>query len=130
MNAKVIKRSLGITFNTSSKTEILVWAPYANEVAILLDDNSIIPLKKQELGYWKEITDKIKPGDLYKIKLDNEKGLPDPASLSQPNGVHGQSQAVDLKSFKWNDNAHENIPLEEYIIYEIHTGTFTPEGTF
>lgn len=55
---------------------------------------------------------------------------PDPASLAQPDGVHGTSQAINIKNFEWTDSQWKNIPLEEYILYEIHTGTFTPQGTF
>ncbi|GAB3255680.1 malto-oligosyltrehalose trehalohydrolase [Larkinella harenae] len=55
---------------------------------------------------------------------------PDPASLAQPEGVHGPSEAIDTTSFEWHDQNWANYDLEEYILYELHTGTFTPEGTF
>jgi maltooligosyltrehalose trehalohydrolase len=61
--------------------------------------------------------------------LNEEKQLPDPASLSQPEDVHGPSQAVD-HVFPWTDDEWKNLPLEAYILYELHTGTFTPEGNF
>ncbi|HEX8356695.1 MAG TPA: malto-oligosyltrehalose trehalohydrolase, partial [Segetibacter sp.] len=72
----------------------------------------------------------IQPGDLYKIILDGEKELPDPASQSQPEGVHGPSLAVQHHNFKWSDNDWKNLPLEEYVLYELHAGTFTASGTF
>jgi maltooligosyltrehalose trehalohydrolase len=56
--------------------------------------------------------------------------LPDPCSLSQPDGVHGPSRALDLKDFSWTDEHWKNHPLEAYILYELHTGTFTGSGTF
>ncbi|WP_229364499.1 malto-oligosyltrehalose trehalohydrolase [Fibrella aestuarina] len=56
--------------------------------------------------------------------------LPDPASLSQPEGVHGLSRAVDTGTFPWEDTGWVNPPLAQYLLYELHTGTFTPEGTF
>ena len=130
MELKVEERTHGITFNEKGEAEIGVWAPLQKSVAISLANNSKLPLIKDEWGYWKASTNKIKPGDLYKVVLDDDKELPDPASLSQPEGVHGHSQAIDLKDFKWTDNQWNNLPLHEYIFYELHTGTFTPEGTF
>lgn len=130
MAPKTSKRLLGINFDNHQNASILVWAPYAELVEIVMADKAPIPLIKNEFGYWSASSNTIKPGDLYKVRLDKEKELPDPASLSQPEGVHNQSQATDLTAFKWEDADWQNIPLEEYIIYELHTGTFTPEGTF
>ena len=67
---------------------------------------------------------------MYRVQLDNNSPSPDPTSLAQPGGVHGPSQALCLSSFAWSANDWNNIPLEDYIIYELHTGTFTEEGTF
>ncbi|MEJ6981830.1 malto-oligosyltrehalose trehalohydrolase [Pedobacter sp. P351] len=130
IRAKICKRSVGINFNDQKQADISVWAPYAKHVEILLPEKPSIALEKDEFGYWSGRTDTIKEGELYKIRLDNEKELPDPASLSQPDGVHGFSRAIDLSNYRWQDNEWQNIPLEEYIIYEVHTGTFTDEGTF
>lgn len=129
MKTKASKRSIGINFDKSGQAEILVWAPYAKKAEIALADKTSIPLQKAEHGYWTEVTNKIKAGDLYKVKIDG-KEFPDPASLSQPNGVHEASQAIDLHNHRWQDSQWKNIPLEEYILYEVHAGTFTPEGTF
>jgi maltooligosyltrehalose trehalohydrolase len=71
----------------------------------------------------------IFPGDLYLFRLDN-KEHPDPASYFQAQGVHGPSQVVDHQSFHWNDSEWRGIPLSDMIMYELHVGTFTPEGTF
>ena len=59
-----------------------------------------------------------------------ERQFPDPVSRWQPEGVHGPSRIVDAASFPWSDQDWRGIPLEDYLIYELHTGTFTPEGTF
>lgn len=124
------KRSVGINFSKEGKAEVSIWAPLAEKVAVAISQtNNTIELAKDELGYWKAVTGEIKPGDLYKILL-NEKEYPDPASLSQPEGVHGPSKAINLNDFKFNEAGWNNLPLEEYIIYELHTGTFTPDGTF
>lgn len=123
--------SLGVKFNETGKATVSVWSPEAKAVAVyLIASQCQLPLRKEEYGYWQLETDEIKPGELYKFILDHEKELPDPASLSQPEGVHGPSQAIDLSAFAWTDKAWKNIPLEEYILYELHIGTFSPEGTF
>jgi maltooligosyltrehalose trehalohydrolase len=62
--------------------------------------------------------------------FDDGTTRPDPVSRSQPHGVHGPSQIVDPGAFAWSDQDWKGIALEDYIFYELHTGTFTPEGTF
>ncbi len=64
------------------------------------------------------------------LRLDGERERPDPVSRWQPQGVHRPSRIVDPNSFRWSDQAWKGIPLKDFIIYELHTGTFTPEGTF
>jgi maltooligosyltrehalose trehalohydrolase len=125
----VTKRGIGINFSTDGKAVINIWAPLAKEVTVIADKRNI-PLQKSEFGYWQATTGELPEGALYKIKLDEGEALPDPTSLSQPEGVHGQSQAVNLARLNHAGNDWGNIPLEDYIIYELHTGTFTGEGTF
>lgn len=123
-------RQPGVRFK-EGKADVTLWAPNAKRVELLLlKQNLRLPMVENELGYWTITTDALAPDDLYRFVLDSEKELADPASLLQPQGVHGHSQAVDINSFKWSDESWNNIPLEDYIIYELHTGTFTPEGTF
>jgi maltooligosyltrehalose trehalohydrolase len=125
------KRSIGVNFNAQGEAEIKLWAPKAKTVELLLNaDNKKYPLKEASYGYWLLTTPNLKPGDLYQFVLDGKKQLPDPASLAQPESVHGASQAIDLSAFQWNDQAWQNYPLADYLLYELHTGTFTPEGTF
>jgi maltooligosyltrehalose trehalohydrolase len=127
----VSKHSLGVRFNRKGQAEVTVWAPMAEEVALSLgSSNTSIPLHREELGYWKASTDKLKPGDTYMIELNGKTKRPDPASLAQHEGVHGPSKAVDTKDFTWTDAQWNNLALKDYIIYELHTGTFTSEGTF
>lgn len=127
----VSKRSLGINFNSNGKAEVLVWSTSAQKVALKLTaTDTILPLIQEEHGYWKGSFDELKPDDLYQFVLDGEKEFPDPTSLSQPEGVHGPSQAIDIKNFDWTDATWNNIPLDQYFLYELHTGTFTPQGTF
>ncbi|GAB3960962.1 malto-oligosyltrehalose trehalohydrolase [Spirosoma harenae] len=124
-------RLIGVTFPAGNQATVRVWAPLANHVALHLHESSKkLPLVREELGYWTLKTDEIKPGDLYTIILNEEAEHPDPASLSQPQGFYGPSQAIDITTFYWEDQSWVNPPLEDYLIYELHTATFTPEGTF
>ena len=127
----VDKHSLGVTFPHPGQTHVLVWAPLPEQVGIKrVGGSETLPLQKTDLGYWCLTTDQIRPGDWYNLILDGERTYADPASLSQPEEVHGPSEALDLSSFRWGDQSWVNPPLESYLLYEIHTGTFTPEGTF
>lgn len=123
------RRTLGVNFSADGRAEITVWAPLKENISVVAN-GAIIPLEKNEWGFWKGVTNDIKPGDFYNLLVDNKKKLPDPASLSQPQGVHGPSQALDVGQFLWTDKNWKNPPLDEYIFYELHTGTFTAEGSF
>ncbi|TSJ41032.1 malto-oligosyltrehalose trehalohydrolase [Mucilaginibacter corticis] len=119
----------GIRFQNGSAT-IVVWAPRAKSVALhLVKHNSQLSLAAKKRGYWELETTQIQPGDLYKVVID-EQFFPDVASVAQPEGVHGPSQALDLAHFERTGTAWENPALDKYIIYELHTGTYSPEGTF
>jgi maltooligosyltrehalose trehalohydrolase len=123
------KRTLGVNFDKGDAI-IKVWAPKAKQVDLVLQQGRNLALEQTEHGYWELRTKDIQTGDRYKFLLDKEKELPDPASLSQPEGVHGSSEALDVKQYKWSDDAWANTALEHYIIYELHAGTFTPESNF
>ncbi|MGG7665531.1 malto-oligosyltrehalose trehalohydrolase [Dyadobacter sp. BHUBP1] len=125
------KRATGVTFDISGVASVVLWAPRAKRVELLIPGkDKTISLIGKELGYWTAETRDLQSGDLYFFELDGRRQLPDPASLSQPDDVHGASQALDLSSFEWKDDGWQQYPLKDYIIYEIHIGTFTPEGTF
>ena len=124
----ISRRRIGVNF-CEGRADIRLWAPEASSVALKnLSGNKLIGLNKQEFGFWGATTGAISPGDRYKFLLNGQDEFPDPASLSQPEGVHGASEAMDLNEFRWNDKSWKNIPLQKYILYELHTGTFTPEG--
>ncbi len=129
MDINIYKRTIGVNFNEDSLAEIVLWAPLAEKVEIKFD-GKILPLHKAERGYWQLTTTELKPGMRYGFAIDGNAPLPDPASVYQPDGVHGQSAAEQLHSFKWTDESWRNPELGNYIIYELHTGTFTQEGNF
>lgn len=123
-------RTLGVVPANDGTVHIKIWAPIANAVGIkVIKNGHILPLDRTDLHFWTAQTDTLQVGDLYKVIVDN-KELPDPASVAQPEGVHGPSAVRDLHSHSWRNTAWKNIPLEEYIIYELHTGTFSEPGTF
>lgn len=130
MRTKVEKKTLGVNLEEDGKAKIKVWSPLSSSLDLLLiKENKTIKLEKDESGYWRGETDEIRPGDLYKFVVDKDQPLPDPASVSQPDGVHGPSQVVDL-NYDWKAKEWNYLPLEEYIIYELHTGTFSETGDF
>ena len=107
-----------------------VWAPLARriEVHLLGRDNRIVPLQLSPRGYHEAVIQNVAPGDHYFYRLDEANERPDPASRFQPEGVHGPSQVVD-QHFEWHDQNWFGIPLENYVLYEMHVGTCTSEGT-
>jgi maltooligosyltrehalose trehalohydrolase len=85
---------------------------------------------RDTLGYWTARLEQAKAGMRYLFRLDGTAIYPDPASVCQPEGVHGASELANLMSFKWTDTGWRGITLENMIIYELHVGTFSPEGNF
>lgn len=112
------------------ETQFNVWAPQAERVFVVSDNDIRIELFKADRGYWQGKTGILKEGDLYKIEIDGKSLLPDPASVSQPEGVHGLSEILDLTGFRWTDQHWMNHPLHQYIIYELHCGAFSESGDF
>jgi maltooligosyltrehalose trehalohydrolase len=123
------KRTIGVTVN-QNLAHILLWSPYADSVELIFNDQTTLPLFKQEYGYWCNKTSQLKVGDHYEFLINEKRKLPDPASLSQPLGVHAASGVIDEQAFDWTDQSWKNPELHSYIIYELHTGTFTEEGNF
>jgi maltooligosyltrehalose trehalohydrolase len=123
--------TIGATFLGQTATRFTVWAPFREQVAVHLirPRDQILPLRKDERGYFVGTENDIPAGSQYYFRLDDECEYPDPASRFQPDGVHGPSQ-VTGREFPWRDDRWQGLPLQNYIIYELHVGTFSPEGTF
>jgi maltooligosyltrehalose trehalohydrolase len=115
----------------AQRTRFTVWAPHRRKVELHLNPpgGRFVPLAKSATGYHSAIVPKTPPGTRYLYRLDGELERPDPASRFQPDGVHGPSAVVD-PAFPWTDGQWTGIPLRDYVIYELHVGTFTPAGTF
>ena len=123
------KRTLGATVLPDGSVEIRVWAPLKERVE-LESGGRRYRLSAEEGGYWTMYNKDLKAGDRYNLRADSSGPFPDPASLAQPEGVHGTSMIVDTARFQWSDESWQNPSLDNYILYELHTGTFSPEGTF
>ena len=124
-------KSIFPVFSDEGTCKFNVWAPKAKSVHLVLQGpEKTIVMNQQDFGYWSLQLENISPETRYKYMIDVKESFPDPASLSQPGGVHEASEVINLKDFDWTDHNWKNIPLKEMIQYELHTGTFTPEGTF
>lgn len=91
---------------------------------------SVHPLQPEEGGYFCGLVPDAAAGTLYRYRLDGGEAYPDPASRFQPEGPHGPSQVVDPGAFRWTDGGWRGVPLPGQVVYEMHIGTFTPEGTW
>ena len=111
-----------------------VWAREARQVEALVwtadEPPRTVPLALDASGYYHGVDHQGQAGDLYKYRLDGANEYPDPASRYQPEGVHGRSMVIDPRQFQWHDFEWSLPPLRNLVIYELHIGTFTPEGTF
>jgi maltooligosyltrehalose trehalohydrolase len=115
-----------------------VWAPKAHDVDLVLEESAVKdakrsfhPLTREEGGYFSGAVS-AGPGALYRFRIDGnpEHFHPDPASRFQPHGPHGSSCVVDHTQFEWTDSAWRGVKLKGQVIYEMHVGTFTKEGTW
>ncbi len=96
---------IGADYHGLGKCEFTVWAPLLKEVSVQIvsPQKRIIPMEKDDEGYWKVTASDIELGTLYFYKLEGNIERPDPASKFQPQGVHGPSQIIDSGAFAWND---------------------------
>jgi maltooligosyltrehalose trehalohydrolase len=116
----------------SGRCEFTVWAPFRSkiELQLIAPRKEIIPMTKSERGYWSAAIDDESEEITYRYLLDGALSRPDPASRHQPDGVHGASRISRREAFRWEDEGWKGIPLSDSSFYELHVGTFTPEGTF
>jgi maltooligosyltrehalose trehalohydrolase len=116
---------------TDRAVHFRLWAPKTETVSVVLNEDTTLPMKRTSDGWYELVTSDAKVGTLYKFSLGpNGLQVPDPASRYQPLDVHGPSEVIDSGRYVWRDGAWEGRPWEECVLYEIHIGTFTSQGTF
>jgi maltooligosyltrehalose trehalohydrolase len=126
-------RRAGATSAPDGSTRWRVWAPRAGRVDLVLVDGTkrrVHPMSRGEAGDFSATLRDIPDGQRYTYRLDGGAERPDPCSLWQPEGVHGPSAVVRPETFTWTDARWGGVPRRHLVFYELHVGTFTPEGTF
>ncbi len=123
--------SVGSHYLGNNHSFFRVWAPQAStvELRIVYPKERLVPLVNAGQGYFQAQVEDAGPGTRYLYRLGHNVERPDPASRFQPHGVHGPSQIID-RSFSWDDPCWFGLPLRDYIVYELHVGTFSRAGTF
>ncbi len=110
-----------------------VWAPAARRVDLVLIDGAArrtVAMRPEAGGYHRHRGANVPEGQRYAFRLDDGPERPDPCSLWQPEGVHGPSAIVRPDRFSWTDGGWTGVRREDLVFYELHVGTFSPEGTF
>ncbi len=135
-SVRIAEGPLGANRLPSGEWEFLLWAPHTRRACIHLlgptkqnVEMARVETGGEDRGYFSAVMDADEAAR-YLYRLDGSRELPDPASRFQPEGVHGPSQLVDPSTFEWTDSGWTGLPLERSIFYELHVGTYTPEGTF
>ena len=121
----------GAELTEQGKVRFRLWAPAAHTVELVLHD----PKRSLQVpalgdGWYELTTGEARAGSRYGYRIDGRMEVPDPASRSNPDDVHGPSEVIDSTAFEWDDQAWRGRPWHEAAIYELHVGTFSPEGTF
>jgi len=106
-----------------------VWAPGHRRVAVVTDGEPR-PLQADDDGYFSGLVQGAGAGTRYRFRLDGAEAFPDPVSRWQPDGPHGDSVVIDPRAFRWTDDDWRGVPATRHVCYEMHVGTFTPEGTY
>ena len=121
----------GAETRDDGRTRFRLWAPSAKSVELVLGrkPGRMLEMPAQS-GGWRELVTDAPPGTPYRYRVNGELEVPDPASRYNPEDVHGPSVVVDPRAFEWRDEKWRGRPWSEAVIYELHVGTFSPDGTF
>ena len=121
--------SFGAELWADARVRFRLWAPPHREVQIELDGETVA-MKPIGEGWHELVTDRARAGTQYRFVLPDGLRVPDPASRYQPEDVHGPSEVVDPAAYAWRDADWNGRPWQEAVVYELHIGAFTPDGTF
>src|SRR5712692_6991570 len=136
--ARICRRyPIGAELIGANKTHFRVWAPKAQDVDLVIEESAeknakrtFHPLEAEDEGYFFGVAN-VGTGSFYRFRINKAEHFhPDPASRFQPHGPHGSSCVVDPTTFPWTDANWPGLKMKSQVIYEMHIGTFTPEGTW
>src|SRR5580658_88438 len=124
--------AIGAELASGGNVHFRVLAPKRKTVEVIFDrpERRAVTLQRDGAGYFAGLAEEAGAGALYKYRLDGQEEYPDPASRFQPDGPSGWSQVVDPHSFRWSDGHWPGLRIQGQIIYEMHVGTFTRQGTW
>ena len=126
-----LEKSWGAELLPDGRARFRVWAPGQSSVAVLAVDTDVSePMSRDSDGWFTHETDLIATGGAYAFVLNDGMRVPDPASRAQASDVHGPSLLVDPLAYRWKCKDWRGRPWSEAVVYELHTGTFTEDGTF
>jgi maltooligosyltrehalose trehalohydrolase len=123
----------GAEIESDGAVRFRLWAPGARRVAVVLHDSAPQKLEMKrsgDEGFFELVTNAARAGSRYRYQIDDGLEVPDPASRFNPEDIQGPSLVVDPNAFEWTDSAWKGRPWNEAVVYELHVGTFSPEGTF
>jgi maltooligosyltrehalose trehalohydrolase len=121
----------GAELTDDGRVRFRLWAPGAKQVDVtLIEGERTLPMTPLGKGWYELVTDQAQAGSLYRYRINGERPVPDPASRRNPQDVHGPSEVLDPTDFDWTDDGWQARPWPEAVVYELHVGTFSPEGTF
>ena len=124
----------GAELDAEGGARFRLWAPSAKQVDLVLQSAAttaaIQTLQRLDDGWYELRLPGIGAGARYRYRIDGELDVPDPAARFNPEGVHGPSEIIDPNAFEWQDDGWRGRPWCEAVVYELHVGAFTPEGTY
>ena len=119
----------GATVLPGGGVRFRLWAPAANAVDLSFQ-GQFIPMERREENFFEKTIPAAKAGDLYRYRIDRGPQVPDPASRFQPQDAEGPSEVIDPAAFPWEDDGWKGRPWEEAVVYELHVGSFSQEGSY
>ena len=120
----------GAAVEGDGRVRFRLWGPSHETIKIKLDDRAPVPMQAKEDGWHELVTGEAGPGTRYNFELPDGLNVPDPAARFQSGDVHGQSEVIDPAAHAWTDMFWPGRRWQEAVVYELHIGTFTPQGTF
>ena len=131
MTRRVHRLPQGADIHAAGGVRFRLWAPIHAQVRLALEDlGQVIAMRSLGDGWHEVVSGEARSGTLYRFVLPEGLRVPDPASRFQPQDVHGPSEVIDPAAHRWTDDGWQGRPWHEAVIYELHLGTFTGDGTF